>query len=86
MNVMLGYLHLKYLGIDMYHYGGIFWLLVCRILPGAPFADLQTCWENMKYWYAKLGTKNRYHYFHRLTMFVRKSGPPRLRGRGAEVQ
>ena len=86
MNVMLDYLHLKYLGTDMYQYGAIFWLLVYRILPGTPVANLESCWQKKKYWYAKLGTKNRYHYFNRLTMFVRKSGPPKLRGRGAEVQ
>lgn len=39
----------------------------------------------MKFWYAKLGVQHRYHYFNRLTMFVRKTGAPKLRGRAVEV-
>ena len=86
VNVFLDYLHLKYLGSDMYMYGGLLWLMVFTILDhGSPLANLEYIWGRMKFWYGQLGVTHRYHFFNRLTMFQRKSGPPKLRGRGVEV-
>ena len=87
VNVFLDYLHLKYLGSDMYMYGGLLWLMVFVILDqGSPQANLEYIWTRMKFWYGKLEVAHRYHYFNRMTMFQRKSGPPKVRGRGVEVQ
>ena len=84
-NVFLDYLHLKYLGGDMYMFGGLLWLMTFCLLPGQPLSNLEHIWGRMKFWYAKLGVQHRYHYFNRLTMFVRKTGAPKLRGRAVEV-
>eukprot|EP00438_Fugacium_kawagutii_P016899 Skav205369 [mRNA] locus=scaffold2437:85413:87176:+ [translate_table: standard] len=85
-NVMLDYLHLKLLGSDQYQFGGCFFLLTHVMMPlASPLANLQALWQRMQHWYHVAGTRHKYHYFNRLTMFVRKSGPPKLRGRGAEV-
>ena len=84
-NVFLDYLHLKYLGSDMYMFGGLLWLMTFCLLPGQPLSNLEHIWSRMKFWYAKQGVQHRYHYFNRLTMFVRKSGAPKLRGRAVEV-
>ena len=42
-------------------------------------------WEEFQGLYHSLNITHRYHYFDRLTMFVRKSGPPKLTGKAAEV-
>lgn len=84
-NVMLDYLHLKLLGSDQYQYGGVLFLLTHFMMPNSPLDNLQVLWQRMKYWYSVVGTKHRYHYFNRLTMFMRKTGPPKLRGKGGEV-
>lgn len=84
-SVSMDWLHVKYLGNDQYLYASIFHLLTFVILPQSPVANLQLLWKQMQMLYKSLGVVHRYHYFNRLTMFVRKSGPPKLRGKGAEV-
>ena len=85
-SVMLDWLHVKYLGNDQYLYASIFHLLSHVILPSAsPLTNLLALWEDMKSLYRSLGIVHQYHYFNRLTMFQRRSGPPKLRGKGAEI-
>lgn len=84
-SVSMDWLHVKYLGNDQYVYASVFHLLVFVILPHSPLANLQLLWKQMQGLYKSLGVVHKYHYFNRLTMFVRKSGPPKLRGKGAEV-
>eukprot|EP00434_Breviolum_minutum_P014295 symbB.v1.2.012603.t1/scaffold820.1/size171332/10 len=55
------------------------------LLPEAALSNLQCIWSKIKFYYKELKVKHQYHYFNRLTMYVRKTGPPKLRGRGAEV-
>ena len=85
-NVFLDYLHVKYLGSDQYMFAGVLWLLVFIIRDDTPANNLQYIWSRIKFWYKQLKVRHQYHYFNRLTMFVRKSGGMKLRGRGAEVQ
>lgn len=85
-NIMLDYLHLKYLGSDQYQYGGLFYYMTFFLLPQQPKDNLAYLWSRMQYWYKQLRVTHKYHHFNRLTMFVRKKSiPPKLRGRGAEV-
>ena len=86
MNVFLDYLHIKYLGSDQYQFGGVLWLLCFVVKGSTPANNLHSIWSRMQFWYKKLQVQHRYHYFNRLTMFVRKTGAMKLRGRGAEVQ
>lgn len=57
----------------------------CRLfdIPRSTFAVL---WAKMKKWYKNNLSPHRYAYFKRLSMYVRKSGPPKLRGKEAEVK
>jgi len=82
---MLDYLHCKYLGSDQYQYGGLLYYMTYFLLPEAAWSNLQCIWSKIKFYYKELKVKHQYHYFNRLTMYVRKTGPPKLRGRGAEV-
>lgn len=84
-NIMLDYLHCKYLGSDQYQYGGLLYYMTYFLLPEAAWSNLQCIWSKIKFYYKELKVKHQYHYFNRLTMYVRKTGPPKLRGRGAEV-
>lgn len=86
MNVFLDYLHIKYLGSDQYQFAGVLWLLCFVVKGSTPAINLNSIWSRMQFWYQELQVKHRYHYFNRLTMFVRKTGAMKLRGRGAEVQ
>ena len=86
-SVGLDYLHVKYLGSDQYTFASVFFLMVHWILPHEqPELNLQFVWSRMQQLYQALGVDHRYHYFNRMTMFMRKTGPPKLRGRGAEVK
>ncbi|CAE7463162.1 unnamed protein product, partial [Symbiodinium sp. CCMP2592] len=84
--VAVDYMHSKYLGSDMYVYGGLFYYMCFYLMTDTPQANLLTIWSELQELYRLLGVKHRYAYFNRLTMFVRKSGPPKLRGRAAEVK
>ncbi len=86
-NVQLDYMHCKYLGSDMYQYGGALYLLTHVIMENAdPKINLQHLWSRMKEWYKNNPSAHRYAYFNRLSMYVRKSGPPKLRGKAVEVK
>ena len=84
-SVQLDWLHVKYLGNDQYLYASVFHLLCFVVLPSTPVNNLLSMWEEMKTLYKTLGIVHQYRYFNRLTMFQRKSGPPKLRGKGAEI-
>ena len=84
--VAVDYMHLKYLGADQYFFGGIFYMLVYCILGADPLQNLQVVWCKMKDLYKTKKVPVTYKYFNRLSMFKRKTGPPKLRGRAAEVR
>lgn len=86
-NVCYDYMHCKYLGSDQYQFGGVLYLLTHLVMDAAdPKVNLQRLWLLMQQWYKKYKVPQAYSYFNRLTMFVRKSGPPKLRGKASEVK
>jgi hypothetical protein len=42
--VAYDYMHCKYLGVDGYLFGSVFWLLCFQILPGTPKENLAQVW------------------------------------------
>ena len=85
-SICLDWLHCHYLGAAQYIFGSIFWLLVYHLLPSDPQSNLLAIWARMQQLYKVYRVEHCYSYFNRLSMFVRKSGAPKLRGRGAEVK
>ena len=87
MTVSLDYLHVKYLGCDMYSFGSVLELLCRSILPGSPEANLSLVWARLQSAYNRLRTplQSRYRYLTKLSMFIR-SGYSKLRGKGSEVR
>ena len=84
--VAMDYMHCKYLGVDQYMFGSIFYLLCFVIMDGTPKENLRRCWLIIKKFYKDHGTKHRYRYINRLTMFVRKKDFPKLRGKAAQIK
>ena len=85
-NVALDLMHCKYLGSDMYAMGGIWYYMCFYLLPQSPAQNLARLWSELQLLYKELNVEHRYQYFNRLQMFCRRSGPPKLRGRAAEVR
>ena len=85
-SVAIDYMHCKYLGSDQTQYGGVFYLLCFHTMAGSPLQNLGQLWEDLKGLYRSLDIKHQYTFLNKLSMFVRKSGPPKLRGRAAEIK
>lgn len=86
LTVALDYMHTKYLGSDQYMFASVLVLLVYYILPGSPQENLDECWNFIQEFYRQNATPHRYQYLNKLSMFVRKSGYVKLRGKAAEVK
>ena len=86
LSVMLDYMHLKYLGSDQYQFASVFALLVHRVMPGTPQENLDSCWAFIQDFYRQHGTNYRYQYLNKLTMFMRKNGYVKLRGKAGEIK
>lgn len=86
LTVALDYMHSKYLGMDQYMFGSTLWVLCFMVMTGTPEENLDWCWAFTKRYYKEHGTTTRYRYLNRLSMFVRKKGYPKLRGKAAEIR
>ena len=79
------WMHAKLLGTDMVFHGSCLWLLCYEILPEAPLQNLQTCWQKILSVYKEKQIVERYRGMNKLSLFKRKSGGPKLKGRAAQV-
>ena len=79
-------MHAKYLGNDLFIFGSIFYLLCFEILDQDAHSNLQAIWALIKQEYRRQQTVHRFRAFSRLTMFIRKDGVHKLRGKAAEVK
>jgi hypothetical protein len=84
--VSYDFMHSKYLGTDMVFLASCLWLLCYRVLPGDdPLANLQTCWAKISAVYKENKIADRYRGMSKLSLFERKKGGPKLKGRAAQV-
>jgi hypothetical protein len=86
VNIALDYMHNKYLGTDQQQFGSVFYVLCFMILPNSPQENLLVCWNFIKQHYAEHHSKHRYHSITKLSMFLRKSGVVKMRGKAAEAK
>ena len=85
--VGLDYMHSKYLGSDQFTYGNCLFLLMSQMMPsGDKETNLQTLWSDIKRWYDANPVPVRFRYLTKLSMFIRASGFPKLRGKAAEIR
>lgn len=83
----MDYMHVKYLGTDMYQYGSVFAILVNFVLGNSPEQNLAECWTFLKAFFKEHRTPSPYRYLNRISMFMRTKGRfPKLRGKAAEVK
>ena len=86
-SISLDYMHSKYLGTDQYVFGSILALLTCSgMMPATPDRNVDTLHKFIQRWYRDHNTPVRYRYLNRLSMFLRQSGCPKLRGKAAELR
>ena len=86
-NTFYDWMHCKHLGADQYIFGSVLWLICFTILPGSPAQNVQILWKEIKAFYKKNPScRSRYRGLWKLSMFVRKSGFPKLRGKAAEIK
>ena len=88
LNIHLDWMHSKYLGIDQFTFGSCMALLTCTgMVPGGSEQQaLDTCWEFIQGFYKEHRTQVRFGYVNRLSMFLRQSGCPKMRGKAAEIK
>ena len=55
-------------------------------MPNDPQANLNRIWSDIVSYYRMHNTKVRYRYLNKLTMYLRKSGTPKLRGKAGEIR
>ena len=72
--------------MDQLQYGGLLWHLTHHLMRLEPASNLHTIFSDIKSFYPEETVECQFRYFNKLTMFVRKSGPPKLRGKAAEIQ
>ena len=85
--VGLDFMHSKYLGSDQLMYGSCLAILVNSIMPNPdPEENLKVLWRTVQRWYSQHPVPVQFWYLTKLSMFIRKSGYPKLRGKAAEIR
>ena len=81
-------MHVKYLGYQQYFLGSVLYLLCFYILPGTPLQNLHVVGLHVLKFQRKYGMQNKVSalFFRKLSIFVRKSGFPKMRGKGGQIK
>ena len=69
----------------MVFHGSCLWLLCHELLPGTPLENLQICWQKILAVYKDKNISERFRGMNKLSLFQRKQGGPKLKGRAAQV-
>ena len=86
VTVALDWMHNKYLGIDQHQFGSVLYILCFMVLPDTPKENLAVCWSHIKSFYRSHNTANRYQNISKLSMFLKRSGVIKLRGKAGELK
>ena len=84
--VCTDYMHAKYLGADQYIYASVMFLICFDIGALSPQDNLLHLEAEIKRYYKEHATRHQYSNLNRLTMFLRRSGPVKLRGKASETK
>ena len=81
-------MHVKYLGYQQFWLGSVMWMLVNEILPASPLANLRGIGLYVLRWQRRHNVSAKFPLgaFQKLSIFQRKKGYPKLRGKGAHVR
>ena len=87
LSVAMDYTHNMFLGWLQYLYGSVFYLLVHVILPGEALENLTAIGEFITNFQDENYTEHKYsHRLDKLSMFMKKSGYPKLRGKAVDIR
>jgi len=81
-------MHVKYLGYQQFWLGSVLWMLVHELLPASPLANLRGIGLYVLRWQRRHNVSARFPLgsFQKLSIFQRKKGYPKIRGKGAHVR
>ena len=81
-------MHVKYLGYQQFWLGSVLWMLVHELLPASPLANLRGIGLYVLRWQRRHNVSARFPLgsFQKLSIFQRKTGYPKIRGKGAHVR
>lgn len=84
----LDLMHVKYLGYLQFFPGSVLWLLCHEILPASPIANLRGIGLYVRRFQIRNDAPSKFplEAFQRLSIFQRRKGYPKLRGKGARVR
>ena len=81
-------MHVKYLGFMQYFLGSVLWILTHTLMPASPEANISRIGVLIAKAQRRWLTTHRYpaKAFQRLSIFLRKTGFPKLRGKASQVK
>ena len=85
LNVCYDYMHCKFLGTDQVLFGGCLYILCNHCMDGSPDENVLVLWEELKSFQKSSSVRHPCKFLGRTSMFTRKKGPHKLRGKAAEV-
>ena len=80
------YMHVKYLGTDMYMFGSVLAVLTTLVMTKSEEENLREAWIYLKNYFKTHKTPSPFRYLNKLSMFVRQGKFPKLRGKASEVR
>lgn len=87
LSIALDYMHNMYLGWLQYFYGSVMFLLCHECLGQDPLTNLRTVSQFFQTYQKEHKVQNRYrHRLDKLSMFKKKTGFPKLKGRAADIK
>lgn len=87
LSIALDYMHNVYLGWQMHCYGSVLTLLTEDLLPEDCLANLKTVAAWIRAFQKNSATKHPYrHKLDKVSMFKKKKGFPKLKGRAADIR
>ena len=88
LTTLFDFMHVKYLGYQQFLLGSCLWLLCYEILGGSPLQNIRAVGQFVRSYQRKHHVNAMFPLssFQKLSIFVRQSGFPKLRGKGAHVR
>lgn len=80
------YMHCKYLGSDQYQFGSVLKVLTHYQMAQSPEQNLRQLWKDIQDYYRLHQVGARFRYLTKVSMYVRATGAPKLRGKAAEIK
>lgn len=85
LNVCYDYMHCKYLGTEQVLFGSCLYIHCNYCMDGSPEENVLVLWDKLKSFQKSSSVRHPCKFLGRTSMFTRKKGPHKLRGKAAEI-